>query len=100
MDICAGKSQVISCAGESASHMVFIVESYYGIQNKGSSKCGYTAGDCTQELTINVCKSDENKCTISAGINRKLSNCQSKSANYLHVEYYCVPCKINEEKLH
>ena len=94
VDICAGKTQSITCAGESASHMVFLVESFYGIQAPGSSKCGYTAGDCTQELTINACKSDETKCDLSADNNRKLTNCQSKTANYLHVEYYCVPCKI------
>lgn len=94
IDICAGKTQLISCKAESDFHMVFIVEAFHGIQRPGASKCGYVAGDCTEELTINACESDQNTCSLFANSKRKLSNCQNKLASYLHIEYYCVPCKF------
>ena len=49
-------------------------------------------GDCIEELTITACKSDSNICMIFASASRTLNKCSGKKANYLHIEYYCVPC--------
>ena len=73
--------------------MIFVVDSYHGVQASSSSgSCGFQPGDCTEELTINVCKSDSSTCNLFASSNRKLNKCGGIKANYLRVEYRCVPC--------
>ena len=93
VDICAGKTVTVSCSAESSSHMVFITRSYHGIQNQAAGKCGFTPGDCTEDLTINACKSNASTCALFASNSKSLNKCGNKRANYLRIEYQCVPCK-------
>ncbi len=51
-----------------------------------------SAGDCTQDITLSTCSFNKTTCDLSA-TNRPLSSCGGKPANYLRLEYYCVPCK-------
>lgn len=74
--------------------MVFVAKAYHGIQNPSTPKCGYTAGDCTEDLNLNACKSDASTCSLFAAANRNLNKCGNKRANYLRIEYYCVPCNF------
>ena len=92
IDICAGATKVISCASESSFHTVLVANAFYGIQT--GAKCQYSTGDCTQEFALYKCNSAENTCSVSALVTKTLSECEGKRANYYHIEYYCVPCKI------
>lgn len=93
-NICAGSRKTISCSRESSSHMVFVTQTYYGIQSDTSGECGYTENDCIKEITLNTCKIGSSECNLFAD-SRKLNTCSNKRANYLHIKYYCVPYEIS-----
>ena len=37
-------------------------------------------------------------CSISAGASRNISKCGNKIANYLNIQYFCVPCMTQLSK--
>lgn len=89
--MCVGTTREISCAAESSYHTIVVVNSFYGI--KTGSKCQFNPGDCTQDFAYNRCNNKENTCSVMA-LTKTLSECEGKKADYYHIEYYCVPCKI------
>jgi hypothetical protein len=70
------------------NYMIVILQAFYG---KGS-RCDYTSGDCTIEADIvyRTC-SGKQECSVSFINLVTLPECNNALANYLLVEYQCLP---------
>ena len=53
--------------------------------------------DCFAASTTSYCISTENTCKIDVPLSELIPKCDDKYADYLHVQYRCVPCKISNK---
>ena len=70
-----------------------ILDTYYGVKQQSSDKCGFVQGDCVQEATstITQCHTDSPNCYLSYSTKRRLAQCSDTYADYIHITYQCVP---------
>jgi hypothetical protein len=89
-DICYNDALNRACP---YGYTFMIFETYYGVKNQTSNKCGFVQGDCVQESTstITQCQNDSPNCYLPYSIKRRLAFCSDKYADYLHITYQCVP---------
>jgi hypothetical protein len=71
------------------NYVINIHRAFYG---KSSTRCDYTSGDCTSEadLIYRTC-SGKQSCSVSFINIVLLPECLNEVANYLFVEYQCLP---------
>jgi hypothetical protein len=72
-----------------SDYIIVIHRAFYG---KGGNRCDYTPGDCTSEAdnVYRLC-SGKQACSVSFLNIFNLPECERAIANYLFVEYQCLP---------
>ena len=61
-----------------------------------SGTCNYSTGDCIVDaMNIITCLSDAIQC-LTYATRRKLPQCNDRYADYIHIEYDCVPISMDD----
>jgi len=93
--ICLGSSTVLRCYREK-DYVLALIDSNYAVT--GIGKCDIpSTSHCRQEasLALTCTKS----CPISYTIPRPLSACQNQNADYLNIDYECIPTTLPNNEL-
>ena len=91
-DSCVPSSVALRCP---QNYIVVVTSASLGVaQILGS--CTYSAGDCTADAMNTItCLSNTVQC-LTYATRRKLPQCNDRYADYIHIEYDCVPILMND----
>ncbi|CAM4866317.1 unnamed protein product [Rotaria socialis] len=88
--LCIGTVEYLRCP-RSNDYVISIVDSYYGSTGVGSCEIP-TFSHCRQETTISV--TCTHSCLLEYVIPRPLSQCSNQTADYLNIDYQCIPTRL------
>ncbi|CAF3420620.1 unnamed protein product, partial [Rotaria socialis] len=88
--VCLGSSITLQCPRDS-DYVLSIVQSMYGVTATGL--CGNPSpADCLQEASLGLTCAQS--CYIGYYIPKPLVQCQSKNADYILIDYQCIPMRL------
>jgi hypothetical protein len=88
--LCLGTSTTLRCP-RGSDYVLSIIESNYGVT--GSGLCEIPAAShCRQEASLGLACTQS--CFIQYNIPQSLSQCGSQNADYLNIDYECIPTRL------
>jgi hypothetical protein len=92
--ICLGTSDSIKCP-RAADYVIAIEDSKYGVTTTGL--CDIPSfSDCYQQASLNlICT---HTCLVEYIVPRPLTHCANQTANYLTIDYECVPTRLANDE--
>jgi hypothetical protein len=92
--ICLGTSDSIRCPRRN-DYVIAVEDSKYGVTSTGL--CDIPSfSDCYEKTALNLACT--NACPIEYIVPKVLSHCENKTANYLTLDYECVPTRLANDE--
>ncbi|CAF3422994.1 unnamed protein product [Rotaria socialis] len=88
--VCLGSSITLQCPRDS-DYVLSIVQSMYGVTATGLCE-NPSPADCLQEASLGLTCAQS--CYIGYYIPKPLVQCQSKNADYILIDYQCIPMRL------